>query len=140
MPPLVSIIIPTRNSAEFLEKCLSSIKNQSYKNIEVIVVDNNSTDNTEEVAKKYVNQFIDVGKIKSFRGRFSATFQRNYGVKKSKGEIVYYFDADMVMDKNVIKDCVTLILNNQADVIIIPEDSFGTSFWAKCKQLERRCY
>ena len=138
--PLVSIIIPTRNSAQFLGACLTSIINQTYKNIEIIIVDNSSKDKTQQIGKKYADQFIDVGKIKSFQGRFSATFQRNIGVKASKGEIVYYFDADMTMQKDIIQDCIKLIVQENADAVIIPEDAFGTTFWAKCKQLERRCY
>jgi cellulose synthase/poly-beta-1,6-N-acetylglucosamine synthase-like glycosyltransferase len=56
MSPLVSIIIPTRNSARTLEKCLESIKHQTYSNIEVIVVDNFSDDETIEIAKKYTEK------------------------------------------------------------------------------------
>lgn len=138
--PLISVIVPTRNSAQFLDACLASIKKQSYKNIEIIVVDNNSLDNTKKIAEKFADRFINIGKVKSFSGRFSATFQRNYGVQKSKGKIVYYFDADMVMEKNVIKECVGLIWSNGAGAVIIPEDSHGSTFWARCKQFERRCY
>ena len=138
--PLVSVIIPTRNSGKFLDACLSSIKNQTYKNIEIIVVDNNSTDKTKIIAKKYVNKLFKLQNNRIFANRFSATYQRNLGIKKSTGKIVYYFDADMVMQNDVIKECVDLIQNHKVDGVIIPEDSFGTTFWAKCKQLERRCY
>lgn len=56
--PLVSIIIPTRNSAQFLGACLTSIINQTYKNIEMIVVDNNSTDKTKEIAKNILKTYL----------------------------------------------------------------------------------
>lgn len=56
--PLVSVIIPTQNSFKTLEKCLKSVKNQSYKNVEIIVVDNNSTDNTKEIAKNIQIRFL----------------------------------------------------------------------------------
>jgi glycosyltransferase involved in cell wall biosynthesis len=56
MQPLVSIVIPTKNSARTLEKCLVSIKNQAYENIEIIVVDNYSTDGTYEIAGKYTTK------------------------------------------------------------------------------------
>jgi glycosyltransferase involved in cell wall biosynthesis len=54
--PLVSLIIPTYNSSKTIEDCLKSIKNQNYENIELIVVDNNSKDNTKEIALKYTNK------------------------------------------------------------------------------------
>jgi probable beta-1,3-galactosyltransferase len=57
--PVVSVIIPTYKSSRTLEKCLESIKNQTYKNIEIIVVDNNSTDNTKEIAKKFTQKVIN---------------------------------------------------------------------------------
>jgi glycosyltransferase involved in cell wall biosynthesis len=56
---LVSVIIPTYNSSRTLEKCLESIKNQSYKNIEIIVVDNNSKDNTKEIALKFTDKVFN---------------------------------------------------------------------------------
>ena len=138
--PLVSVIVPTRNSAQFLENCLRSVQNQTYKNIEIIVIDNNSRDTTKQIALKYTPYYFDISNINSFNGKFSATFQRNYGVNISKGKIVYYFDADMEMQSGVIQECVRLIQTDQASAVIIPEDSFGPTFWAKCKQLERRCY
>lgn len=57
--PLVSIIIPTYNSAKTLEICLQAIKAQSYQNIEIIVVDNNSLDETKEIAQKYADKVIN---------------------------------------------------------------------------------
>ena len=53
--PLVSVIIPSKNSSKTLSICLDSIKNQDYENIEIIVVDNHSIDNTLEIAKRYTN-------------------------------------------------------------------------------------
>lgn len=136
--PLVSIIVPTRNSQEFLEVCLKRIKNQSYKNIEVIVVDGNSKDNTAEISRKYkVKIYNFVPRVKL--GTFDAPHKRNFGVKKAKGEFIYYVDADMELSTNVIKDALNLC-NLGYDAIIIPEDSFGIGIWAKAKNLERRCY
>ena len=59
--PLVSVIVPTKNSSKTLEACLRSIKEQSYKNIEIIVVDNNSIDDTKESAKKYTDKVFNFG-------------------------------------------------------------------------------
>jgi glycosyltransferase involved in cell wall biosynthesis len=135
---LVSIIIPTKNSGLFLENCLKSIKEQSYKNIEIIIVDGDSLDSTTSLAKKYnAKFFIYNTKVKS--GIFDAPHKRNYGVQKAEGDFVYYVDADMELSKGVIEEAV-LLLNSGSDAAIIKEDSFGVGVWARAKQLERRCY
>ena len=135
---LVSIIIPTKNSGLFLENTLKSIKIQSYSPIETIIVDGNSTDNTIDLAKKYkTTLYTYVPNVP--KGTFDAPHKRNYGIKKAKGEYVYYVDADMELTKNVIKEAVDLCQTNM-DAAIIPEDSFGIGIWAAAKNLERRCY
>jgi glycosyltransferase involved in cell wall biosynthesis len=130
--PLVSVIVPTKNSAEFLEACLKSIKQQTYKNIELIVVDNFSIDDTPKIAKKYADKFYSKGPERSA--------QRNYGAAKSKGSYVVIIDSDMQMTKNVIKSCIAKAAITKSEAIIIPEESFGEGFWAQCKKLERSFY
>lgn len=131
--PLVSVIVPTKNSSVFLESCLQSIKGQSYKNTELIVVDNNSTDATKEIAKKYTDKVYNKGPERSA--------QRNYGVKKSNGRYVLIIDSDMKLTKDVVKACVDKIASdNHIKGIVIPEESFGEGFWAQCKKLERSFY
>ncbi len=138
MNDLVSIIIPTRNSGELLENCLKSVKQQTYKNIETIVVDGKSIDNTISLAKKYkCKLYFFVPQVK--KGVFDASYKRNYGVKQSKGKYVYWLDADMELPKTLIEEAVSLCKKG-ADAVILPEDSFGTGIWARAKNLERRCY
>ena len=85
----VSIIVPTRNEENSLEKLLKSLKKQTYKNYEVIVVDGGSSDGTERVAKKYGARFIrEYGKYKS------PANARNIGMQKAKGEIAIVLDCD----------------------------------------------
>lgn len=128
--PLVSVIITTKNSASTLENLLFSIRKQTYKNKEIIVVDNNSKDKTLKIAKKYTKNTY----IKSPE----RSVQRNYGVSKSKGKYILILDSDMVLTKDVIKECVSLISSsNSIKEIIIPEKSFGEGVWSKAKILER---
>jgi len=137
--PFVSIVIPTKNAGAFLENCLKCIKRQSYKNIEIIIVDGGSTDNTLSIAKKYKAKiFLFDPKLPP--DKYAATHRRNYGVKKSKGKYVYYVDADYELTKNVIKDCVDACSVDGFDAVITPLDTFGVGIWAKAKNLERRCY
>lgn len=131
--PKVSVIVPTLNSAKFLESCLKSIRKQTYKNIELIVVDNNSIDKTKEIAKKFADKVFNKGPERSA--------QRNFGVNCSSGDYVLIIDSDMVLSRKVIESCLA---KTQADEnikgIIIPEESFGEGFWAECKKLERSFY
>lgn len=131
--PLVSIIVPTYNSEKFLEGCLESIQKQTYPHIELIVVDNNSKDNTKEIARKYTKNVFDQGPERSA--------QRNYGVKQSKGEYVVIIDSDMHLSEKVIEACIEKIQENpHLKGLVIPEESFGEGFWAQCKKLERSFY
>jgi glycosyltransferase involved in cell wall biosynthesis len=132
MDPLVSVIIPTKNSSRTLDACLGSIKNQSYKNIELIVVDNNSTDDTNEIAKKYTD------KIFNYEPERSA--QRNFGAKQARGEYLLIHDSDIYFDVDSVKECVKLSQAENYDAIILPEQSIGVGFWAKVKAFERSFY
>lgn len=139
--PLVSIIVPTYFSAGQLEECFSSIKKQTYGNIELIVVDNNSADNVREIAEKFSARFFIAGPDQSEERVFGAPFQRNFGFRQAKGEYVYYVDADMRLPENLISECVEVIgRDERCKAVIVAEESFGDGFWAKCKWLERRTY
>jgi len=129
----VSVIVPTKNSVNTLEDCLRSIKAQTYNNIELIVVDNFSSDSTLKIAGKFTEKHYLRGPERSA--------QRNYAVKKSNGEYVFVIDSDMVLSDSVVTDCVESILSDKkARGVIIPEESFGEGFWAQCKKLERSFY
>jgi glycosyltransferase involved in cell wall biosynthesis len=130
--PLVSIIIPTYNSASVLDACLKSICDQTYTNIDVIVVDKDSRDDTQNIAKRYTNKVFTHGPERSA--------QRNYGVKKADGEYVLIIDSDMVLSDEVVKELVDVSQKNDFLMGIIPETSFGLGFWARCKALERSFY
>ena len=131
--PLVSVIVPTKNSGRTLEKCLTSIRNQTYRNIEIIVVDNFSVDDTPKIAKKYADKFYQKGPERSA--------QKNFGARKSKGKYLVFIDSDMELTPRVIEECVILIETNpKIGGIIIPECSVGDSYWVKVRDFERSFY
>jgi len=131
--PLVSIIVPTRNSAESLSACLDSITNQSYPSIELLVVDNHSTDATLEIARSFTSSVYTHGPERSA--------QRNKGACAACGAYVAFIDSDMVLAPLVIGHCVQAIIGDPtAKGVYIPERSVGSGFWALCKALERSCY
>ncbi|MDB5185586.1 MAG: glycosyltransferase, group 2 family protein [Candidatus Saccharibacteria bacterium] len=128
----VSIIVPTKNSSSTLDACLRSIKEQTYAPIEIILVDNFSSDDTQEIAKQYTGKVFAKGPERCT--------QRNYGVDQSTGEYVAIIDSDMNLSPRVIEECVHAIEQAGAVGVIIPEESFGKGFWAQCKKLERSFY
>lgn len=125
----VSIIITTRNSARTLKSLLESIKKQSFKNFEILVIDNNSSDQTVEIAKLFTPLVFQKGPERSA--------QRNFGAKKASGENLLFLDSDMILTKNVVSDLVKLINQSSVKGVIIPEKSVGEGLWAKAKILER---
>lgn len=132
--PLVSVIVPARNSESTLGICLQSIVKQSYKPIEIIVVDNPATtDDSPEIAKRYTENYFVNGSERCA--------QRNFGIRKAKGEFVMMIDSDMKLERDVVSACVKKAEEDLDIVgIVIPEESYGIGFWAKCKQLERSFY
>lgn len=132
--PLVSVVIPTRNSAATLDACLSSIRAQTYPGVEIIVVDRASTDGTQSLARRHTPHVHDhPGPERSA--------QRNYGAAKARGHYLLMIDSDMQLTPRVIEACVALAATQPGQAaVIIPEDSFGRGFWASAKALERSYY
>ena len=131
--PLVSVIIPTKNSSKTLVQCLDSLKEQDYEHIEIIVVDNHSTDNTLEIARRYTNT------VYTFSPERSS--QLNYGVEKSSGKYIYRVDSDFVLEPQIISEAVNVAESNNFEAVLIHNTSDPTvSFWAKVRKFERDMY
>lgn len=131
--PKVSVIVPTKNEERNIGRCLKSIKNQELKDVEIIVVDNNSSDKTCQVARKFGAKVFEAGPERDA--------QRNFGAKKSTANILLFVDADMELGKEVASQAVEALKNDRRLVaLIVPEDTAGQNFWARVIALERRCY
>ena len=135
--PLVSVIIPTYNADKFIHGCLESIKKQTYKNIEIIVVDQNSEDETINLASRYEVKLIQLPKPHFYS---PPTKSRNAGAKKAVGKYLLHLDADMEIPKELIETSLAKCEQNGFDAIVIHEIDIPVGFWAKCKALERSCY
>lgn len=125
--PFISVIIPVYNEEKYLNFCLSSIINQTYKNFEIVVVDDGSTDKSLEIAKKF--------KVRFFKTEHKgAGFARNFGVSKANGKILVFADADMVFDKNYIKNLVKPILDGKAVGTFTKEEFVANpkNIWSRC--------
>ncbi|MGD6810787.1 MAG: glycosyltransferase family 2 protein [Candidatus Bathyarchaeia archaeon] len=131
-PPRVSVIIPTKNSAKTLNKCLQSINSQTFRQFEVIVVDAFSNDQTPNIAEKNQAKLMQT---KGFQSK-----ARNIGVKNSTGEFVLFLDSDQSLSKTVIEDCLNLCSKNVVGMVRVPEVFVGNSFWSNCSAVWRNNY
>lgn len=100
---LVSVVIPTYNHAHFLDRAIRSVLDQTYKNVEVLVIDNHSQDNTDEVVFGFSDSRIRLLKIHN-HGVISAS--RNLGIQQSKGELVAFLDSDDLWYPNKLERCL----------------------------------
>ena len=100
MEPLISIIVPAYNIESYLERCLDSIVGQTYQNIEIIVVDDGSVDDTGKIADKYVNQYPECVKC-IHKSNGGVTSARLTGIKAAKGDWIGFVDGDDIIEPDM---------------------------------------
>ncbi len=130
--PLVSAIIAAHNEEFHVSNCINSLLNQSHKNIEIIIVENGSKDRTIEIAKDFEKKFKNIT-------AFSIPPQKgpgngwNFGIKKSKGEIIMICGADLIYGKNYIEKGIKSIIEekNNAIVHIAEKCNNPKNLWAR---------
>lgn len=113
---LVSIVVPVYNSEKYLEACLDSVVNQSYKNIEIILVDDGSTDGSVEIVDLYATRDERVKVIHN--KNHGVSYSRNYGIKMATGSKVLFIDSDDTIDLDYVKKLVTPLSNENYDLVI----------------------
>lgn len=138
MQPLVSIIIPFYNAEKYLAATLQSAIDQTWANIEVILVDDGSTDHSIESIKKFESQSVKIYQQKN-KGAAAA---RNFGITRAKGDFVQFLDADDLLSKDKIEkqvlvlqdhpDCIavcsTVHFNDHQDPLLLSPSSFEEQF------------
>lgn len=115
--PFISIIVPMYNAENYIERCILSIMNQTYPNIEVLVIDDGSKDNSGRIVLSLVEKFK--GKLKYFKklnSGVSAT--RNYGLEKASGNYFAFVDSDDYIASNMYESMLQLLLQHNADLVI----------------------
>lgn len=130
--PLVTVSIPTYNSTTTLARCLEAIKKQTYKNIEINIVDKNSTDQTIKIAEE-----MGVKKIKKVEG--SLLRARYEGVKDVRGKYILILDSDQILEKDSIQRAVNLAKKGNYKMLVFEEMVYkADSFIEKLFQLDRK--
>ena len=106
---LISIIIPVYNSEKYLQRCIDSIKSQTYNNIEILLIDDGSTDNSLQICNENALKDSRINVIHKKNTGVSDT--RNIGIAKSKGKYVSFIDSDDYIEKNYIKKLYNAIID-----------------------------
>ena len=117
--PLVSVVMPVFNVAPYLDASIISVLNQTYKNIELIIVNDASTDNGLNIIKMFEQQDSRIRVIDlEFNTLGGAGIPSNIGVDNAKGEYVAYADSDDILDKYAVENMLQAALTNKADIVI----------------------
>ena len=113
----ISVIVPVYNTSKFLEKCLNSIIEQNFKDIEIIIINDCSTDNSLKIINGFIkidSRIILINKEKN-EGLSAA---RNSGIEIARGEYILHIDSDDWIEENYFKNIYENAINNQADMVI----------------------
>lgn len=113
--PLVSIIVPIYNVERYLERCVDSLIEQTYQNIEIILVDDGSIDLSGKICDKYAGQF---NRIKSYhKPNGGLSDARNYGIEYANGEYLFFVDSDDWLEIETISSMVEEAILNDSDIV-----------------------
>jgi len=111
---LISVIVPIYDIEKYLNKCIESIVNQSYKNLEIILIDDGSTDESGKICDKWKEKDGRIKVIHKENGGLSDA--RNVGIENSTGEILYFIDGDDYIDFDIIDNLYFSLLENNTDI------------------------
>lgn len=122
--PLISIVVPVYNDEPFLDECLSSIVNQKYQNLEIILVDDGSTDKSSKILDEYakLDQRIQV----FHKDNSGVSDTRNYGLDRASGEYICFSDADDILSRDYVSYLYNLICKNRSADISLTNKLFST--------------
>tara|TARA_Y100000310_G_C20647400_1_gene797423 strand:+ start:1245 stop:1946 length:702 start_codon:yes stop_codon:yes gene_type:complete len=114
--PLVSIIMPVHNMDRYLESSIESFLKQSYKNKELVIVDDASTDNSNKIAESYTIKHNNI-KLFTNKTKLGIPKSRNFALKEARGEFIGHLDADDILKRNAIKKATTILKKTKVGLV-----------------------
>lgn len=111
----ISVILPCYNSEKYIEKCIESILNQTYQNIEIIIIDDGSTDHTLKILEKYKKENDKISIIK--KKNTGVSDSRNIGIKEAKGKYIMFVDSDDFLELDAIEKLYLNIKKYKANIV-----------------------
>ncbi len=116
MDILVSVVIPVYNVEKYLDRCVESIINQTYSNLEIILVDDGSADNSSDMCEQWAKKDSRVKVI--HKENAGAGLARNTGIENATGKYIFFVDSDDYMDVTTVEKCISKALNSGADIVM----------------------
>ena len=126
----ISIIVPVYNTYNYLDKCLTSLVNQTLKDIEIVIVNDGSTDDSEKLIKEYMKKYSNIKYYKKKNGGLSSA--RNFGIKKATGEYIGFVDSDDYVSLDMFERLYEKAHDTTSDVVC------GTICYKYAKKAEKR--
>lgn len=117
MEPLVTVAIAAYNVEKFLISGVKYITNQTYKNLDIIIVDDGSTDNTSQLCDELKEKDNRIRVFHKENGGLGSA--RNVGIDNAKGEFIYFFDVDDSIEVDFIENAVKMATENSVDLVIL---------------------
>ena len=118
----ISVIMPCYNTEKYVEETLKSVLNQSFKNYEIICLNDGSTDGTVQILNKYQKLYSNIRVISN--ENHGVAYERNIGIQSSKGKYIYYMDSDDLIRENCLETLYNYAENDKLDVVYFEADSF----------------
>ncbi len=140
----VSVIVPVYNTAEFLEESLASLTGQTLREIEIIAVDDGSTDDSPRIIRRVAETDPRITSIRQENAGQSAA--RNAGLAVARGEYVYFMDSDDLLDADALELCYEKCVRENLDAVLFDADIFGESgcfdpdYYHRTGRLDDRVY
>lgn len=133
--PLISIIVSIYNGEKRLNQCIDSLVYQTYENIEIILVDKESTDTSKKIENLYQNQFPDKVRVYHIDYSENAAAGRNYGISVARGDYIAFCDADDWYELNAMEKIAEKIISDRPDIIVY--DTYVKDVSGKVKRIDR---
>ena len=131
--PLISIIVPCYNIEKYISKTLESVRNQTFQNFEIILIDDGSKDNTGKILDDYNKKDKRIKVIHKINEGVSQA--RNIGIENAVGEYIYFLDGDDLIEKNLLERANEVFKNNKVEIF-----SFGFNMVYENEEIKRRCW
>ncbi len=124
--PLVSIVMPVYNAGPYLRQCLDSVTGQTYRDLEILCIDDGSTDESPEILREYAEKDPRVKVFPNDTGEKGAAPARNAGMDRAKGKYLMILDSDDFFEPDMVETCVSQAETCDADLVIFRIDRFDS--------------